>query len=244
MRRITAALVMHLVLVAAAVAQQFALDDPPVNPAAPVAGHPVSARLHNFGNCDSNPIAVVRTGNLIELRYVTSNCPILPPSGDFELPLGSLPAGTYDLRIVEITNPQHPLTADEAIFTVQPPSCEPNPGLPFVGESFALCIGGRFSVTAEWSYDGHSGLGRPVALTEDTGAFWFFSDRNLELMVKVLDGCAVNGRFWVYGGGLTDVRVVVRVWDKETNVERTYTNPLGHPFQPIGDVGAFACTAL
>jgi hypothetical protein len=34
--------------------------------------------------------------------------------------------------------------------------------------------------------------------TTDTGAFWFFAAANVELIVKVLDGCALNGAHWVF----------------------------------------------
>jgi hypothetical protein len=40
---------------------------------------------------------------------------------------------------------------------------------------------------------GTSGTGVAVPLTGNTGYFWFFNSSNVELMVKVLDGDAVNG---------------------------------------------------
>lgn len=39
----------------------------------------------------------------------------------------------------------------------------------------------------------------------DTRIFYFFSPDNLEVMVKVLDGCAINGHYWVFAAGLTDL---------------------------------------
>lgn len=79
-----------------------------------------------------------------------------------------------------------------------------------------------------------------MPLTVDTGSFWFFDDSNLELMVKVLDGCAVNGRHWVFAAGLTDVEVELDVTDAWTGQTKTYRNPLGTPFAPIQDTAAFA----
>ncbi len=60
-----------------------------------------------------------------------------------------------------------------------------------------LCLGGgRFLVTAAWkSRNGGSGLGHAVAVTADSGYFWFFDPDNVEIVAKALDGCAVNGRF-------------------------------------------------
>ena len=60
-------------------------------------------------------------------------------------------------------------------------------------------------------------------MTDDTGAFWFFDPENVELAVKVLDGRAINGRFWVYFGALTDVGYTLRVTD--TAATSGFANP-------------------
>lgn len=105
-----------------------------------------------------------------------------------------------------------------------------------------LCLnGGRFAVTAEWETpDGGSGDGHAVPLTADTGYFWFFASANVEVLVKVLDACSFSQRFWVFAGGLTNVRTVLTVTDTETGRVKTYTNPQGAAFLPIQDTDAFA----
>lgn len=108
----------------------------------------------------------------------------------------------------------------------------------------ALCLGnGRFSATASWrKLDGTTGQGAAVPITADTGYFWFFSPENIEVVTKVLNGCSVNDRYWVFAGGLTNVEVTLSVTDTQTGEIRTYTNPLGTPFQPLQDTSAFpAC---
>ena len=54
----------------------------------------------------------------------------------------------------------------------------------------ALCLaGGRFRVTAAWKdFEDNTGVGHAVALTSDTGYFWFFGSSNVEVVVKALDG--------------------------------------------------------
>jgi hypothetical protein len=69
---------------------------------------------------------------------------------------------------------------------------------------------------------------------------WFFSSVNVETVVKVINACALNNRFWVFAGGLTDVRVDLKVTDTKNGTVKTYVNPLGAPFQPIQDTSAFA----
>ncbi|HYG63350.1 MAG TPA: hypothetical protein VEL74_12270, partial [Thermoanaerobaculia bacterium] len=65
--------------------------------------------------------------------------------------------------------------------------------------------GGRFLAGVRWAdHAGRTGVGQPVALTGDSGYFWFFDENNAELVVKVLDGRAVNGHYWVFYGALSD----------------------------------------
>ena len=59
-------------------------------------------------------------------------------------------------------------------------------------------------------------------------------------MVKVLNGCGVNTRYWVFAGGLTNVRVTLTVTDMSNNTVQTYINNLNTPFAPIQDTNAFA----
>lgn len=111
-----------------------------------------------------------------------------------------------------------------------------------VADDTTLCLGGdRFRVTTRWTPPGgEEQLGRAVALTTDTGYFWFFEDSNVETLVKVLDGCGVNGRYWVFGAGLTDLRVETLVTDTQTGASWSSTSPQGTPFAPIQDASAFA----
>ncbi|HEV2846679.1 MAG TPA: hypothetical protein VG477_17625, partial [Thermoanaerobaculia bacterium] len=107
--------------------------------------------------------------------------------------------------------------------------------------SEVLCLrGGRFEVRVSWKIPatGETGIGRALPLTTDTGALWFFDANNLELVVKVLDGTAVNGNFWVYYGALSDVEYSLRVTDTQTGRTKTYNNPPGR-LASRADVGAF-----
>jgi IPT/TIG domain len=103
-----------------------------------------------------------------------------------------------------------------------------------------LCLGGgRFSVTASWhKSDGSSGSGTAVPLTSDTGYFWFFNSSNIELVTKVLNGCALTNAYWVFAAGLTDVGVVLDYTDLQTQTARSYSSPLGTAFLPIQDTSA------
>lgn len=77
-----------------------------------------------------------------------------------------------------------------------------------------------------------------MPLTGDTGTFWFFGPTNLEVFTKVLDGTAVNGKFWFFYGALSDVDYTLTVTDTQTGAVRTYHNPAGR-LASVADTAAF-----
>ena len=91
----------------------------------------------------------------------------------------------------------------------------------------AVSAAGRFQVRVYWNavHQGTSGQGQAVPLTSDTGYFWFFSQNNIELVIKVLDGRAVNGKFWVFYGALTNVEYIIEVVDSVTGAVQGYFSP-------------------
>lgn len=113
-------------------------------------------------------------------------------------------------------------------------ACTPN--------ATTLCLNNnRYRVTATFATGaGQSGNGMAVAETTDTGMFWFFSANNIEMIIKVVNGCALNSRYWVFAGGLTNVAVTITVTDTSNGTTRMYSNPQGVAFQPIQDTSAFA----
>ena len=108
------------------------------------------------------------------------------------------------------------------------------------GNDLNLCLQGqRFQISVTWSdFTGHSGNGTAVSLTPDTGYFWFFSPTNVELIIKVLDGHAVNGNFWVFYGALSNVAYTISVKDTSTGQVKQYNNPAGQ-FASFADTSAF-----
>lgn len=103
---------------------------------------------------------------------------------------------------------------------------------------------GRFEACARFrAYAGESGSGQAAPLQRDTGAFWFFDPDNPELILKVLDGCGVNERFWVFAAGLTDVEVGLGIVDSASGSTWTTQTALGVPFGPVEDVEALATCA-
>ena len=113
-------------------------------------------------------------------------------------------------------------------------SCEPD------GET--LCLqDSRYEVVVDWwTDDGRRGTGNVVrAGTNDSGLFRFFSRENWEVLIKVLDGCAVNGHVWVYGASTTDLGYTIQVTDTVTGTVKEYRNEPGQPAAAIAGARAF-----
>jgi hypothetical protein len=103
-----------------------------------------------------------------------------------------------------------------------------------------LCLNGRFRVEVRFTdpRSGTPGAGRAVPLTSDTGGFWFFDASNTELIIKILDGRALNGHFWVFAGALSDVEYTITVTDTQTGKSKVYQNA-PHQLASRADTAAF-----
>ena len=76
--------------------------------------------------------------------------------------------------------------------------------------------------------------------SDDSGLFYFFSPNNLEVLVKVLDGCGINNRLWVFAAATTDVEYTMLVTDTANGTTSSYFNPLGTASPAVTDTDAFA----
>ncbi len=111
-----------------------------------------------------------------------------------------------------------------------------------IQDQSTLCLNAsRFQVTASFDAgNGNAGAAHAISLSDDTGYLWFFQSSNVEVVIKVLDGCSLGGHYWVFAGGLTNVNAVITVKDTKTGVSKVYTNPANTTFLPIQDTSAFA----
>jgi hypothetical protein len=106
--------------------------------------------------------------------------------------------------------------------------------------SLQYLSGARFETKVTWSSPGFgTDLPAPVIrITGDTGAVYFFSPGNVELILKVVDGTAVNGKRWVFVAALTDVAYTLTIRDLLTGALQTYSRPQGQMVS-FADTAAF-----
>ncbi len=145
-----------------------------------------------------------------------------------------LSAGTYGVTLTA-TNSSGSGTTSKSI------TASNGGGVPCTQSAQKLCLNnGRFEVKTHWiKPDLTEGDGTGVKLTGDSGYFWFFDAANIEVVTKVLDGCAISNAYWVFAAGLTNVQVTLTVTDTQTGTVYVKENPQGTAFVPIQDTEAF-----
>lgn len=145
---------------------------------------------------------------------------VLPGFGHNTLPLGAVENG-----FLFLAGKTHPAGIGECVATPT-----------------ALCLGGgRFRVEVAWKdFQGGAGPGSvvPGAAADDSGLFWFFAPDNWELLVKVLDGCGVNGHHWVFAAATTTVEYTLTVTDTKTDQAWTWRNAPGRASPAVTDTTA------
>jgi len=148
---------------------------------------------------------------------------------------GLAPSTTYTFRVRASNDVGNSAYSNQASATTRTSDA------PCAPSATEMCLNNnRFRVQALFQTTGtSSGQAHAVKLTVDSGYLRFFNEANIEAVVKVLDGCGVNSRYWFFAGGLTNVRVVLAVTDTQTQTTRVYMNPINTAFQPIQDTGAF-----
>jgi hypothetical protein len=105
----------------------------------------------------------------------------------------------------------------------------------------------RFQVTATFHTaegGGFSGDAQAFPLrprgASHGGLFWFFDFDNPEILVKIVNGCAVNDRFWAFVTAGTNVGFSVTISDTFLARTKTYSNPDLTAALPIQDTAALA----
>lgn len=98
----------------------------------------------------------------------------------------------------------------------------------------------RFGVKVDWKTSSATGQATAIKYTADSGFYWFFNAENIEIFAKVLNGCAVNSRYWVFSAAATDVEYTLSVTDSKTGTVKTYFHAGGTQTVGITDTNAFA----
>lgn len=113
----------------------------------------------------------------------------------------------------------------------------PRPFGGFAAPAETVLLANRFEVSASRPAPyAFAPVGRQ--LFGDSAGFTFFDPSAMDLVVNVIDGRAVNGKWWVFAGSLTDQEFTITVRDTATGAVKSYPNPVGG-FAGFGDTDAF-----
>src|SRR5260370_1101358 len=96
---------------------------------------------------------------------------------------------------------------------------------PCVPDQTTLCLsGGRFRITATFDTgNGAPGNAQAVPLGK-SGYFWFFNSANIEVLVKLLDGCSLGGHFLFFAPRLPAVQGTITAQDTPTHAPPAHTH--------------------
>ena len=111
--------------------------------------------------------------------------------------------------------------------------------------STSLCLLDRFQITARWRTDPPGTLTNGQAQTagaanQGSGLFQFFGPDNWEIMVKALNGCGLNSRYWIFSAATTNLFYRMEVFDIRAGQQKIYFNYPGPPAPAVTDTSAFA----
>ena len=108
----------------------------------------------------------------------------------------------------------------------------------------ALTLRGGYTVSMCYeTREGEVGDARDWGLdSSQSGLLYFFKRNNVEVLIKVLDGCGVNGHRWVYVAPVTDLAFNLYV-ESPTGERWTHRNRLGQTADTAADASAFPCAS-
>lgn len=105
---------------------------------------------------------------------------------------------------------------------------------------------GRFRVSGVWraqtgpgTYINGNMMFTPLASSE-SAVIHTGNPNDWVVLLKVLNGCSINNRFWVFYAATTNIEFTITVVDTFTNTTKTYSNPINTAAAPVTDTQAFA----
>ncbi len=150
------------------------------------------------------------------------------------------PEGRYELRVGAIGDGATAFSETAAVRLSEPPGpgaatdCIPRP---------VTTLNGGYDV--RMCFETPSGLQTAAANyhleSDDSGLLYFFDRDNAEILLKVLDGCAVNGHRWVFTAPVTNLAFRLEIVERTSGMRFVQENAAGQTAQTAGDTAAFPC---
>jgi len=111
------------------------------------------------------------------------------------------------------------------------------------GGATTACLNTRFAVSIRFR-DPNTGVTSDAHVVEcpnpDSALFWFFASNAWEVMVKSINACGLNNRYWAFSAATTNVFYRLNVADVKGGANKIYFNYPGPPAPAVTDTSAFA----
>ena len=111
------------------------------------------------------------------------------------------------------------------------------------GSATSACLNTRFSASIQFRDPNTGVYGQAQVVScpnPDSAIFWFFASNAWEVMVKTVNGCALNNRYWAFSAATTNVFYRLTVTDVRAGAAKIYFNYPGPPAPAVTDTAAFA----
>ena len=108
----------------------------------------------------------------------------------------------------------------------------------------ACLLNDRFKIEIQWTdFENVTRTAfRASSGTSDSALFYWTNPNNWEVLIKAINACGFNNKFWIYFAAATNVGYRVTVTDTVAGGSpKVYTNPLGNLAQATNDINAFPC---
>jgi concanavalin A-like lectin/glucanase superfamily protein len=111
------------------------------------------------------------------------------------------------------------------------------------GSATAACLNTHFLASIRFR-DPNTGVESDAQVVScpnpDSAMFWFFASNAWEVMVKTVNACGFDDRYWVFSAATTNVFYRLNVSDVRAGANKIYFNYPGPPASAVTDTSAFA----
>ena len=154
---------------------------------------------------------------------------------------GLAPGASYRFRVAALGQGGTALSGTARFTLAEPPLDGANTNCVPTGNVATLADGYDVRMCVEMPSGAQVDASNYHLESTASGLLYFFDRDNVEVLVKVLDGCAINGHRWVFIAPVTTLAFHLEVVERSTGNVFTHRNPRSVTAATVSDTTAFAC---
>ena len=154
---------------------------------------------------------------------------------------GLAPGASYRFRVAALGQGGTALSGTARFTLAEPPLDGANTNCVPTGNVATLADGYDVRMCVEMPSGAQVDASNYHLESRASGLLYFFDRDNVEVLVKVLDGCAINGHRWVFIAPVTTLAFHLEIVERSTGNVFTHRNPRSVTAATVSDTTAFAC---